>query len=152
MTISMFVPRTTLLSVPEWMVCPSERVPLVFSTTIATFLFYPLQLVLSKIFTTGDGQLTSVLTFLSFGLNLVLVVFFSTFYALIVLKPKDLSENLTKMAYNVPGLKQGKETNRYFEQIISRLAFMAGLFLAFLAFFPFLLTEYQSRFFEEFSS
>ena len=110
--------------------------PLVFSTTIATFLFYPLQLVLSKIFTTGDGQLTSVLTFLSFGLNLVLVVFFSTFYALIVLKPKDLSENLTKMAYNVPGLKQGKETTRYLEQVISRLAFMGGIFLAFLAFFP----------------
>jgi preprotein translocase subunit SecY len=92
--------------------------------------------VLSKIFTTGDGQLTSVLTFLSFGLNLVLVVFFSTFYALIVLKPKDLSENLTKMAYNVPGLKQGKETTRYLEQVISRLAFMGGIFLAFLAFFP----------------
>ena len=109
--------------------------PLVFSTTIATFLFYPLQLVLSKIFTNGDGQLTSVLTFLSFGLNLVLVVFFSTFYALLVLKPKDLSENLTKMAYNVPGLKQGKETTRYLEQVISRLAFMGGIFLAFLAFF-----------------
>ncbi len=110
--------------------------PLVFSTTIATFLFYPLQLVLSKIFTTGEGQLTSVLTFFSFGLNLVLVVFFSTFYALLVLKPKDLSENLTKMAYNVPGLKQGKETTRYLEQVISRLAFMGGIFLAFLAFFP----------------
>ena len=110
--------------------------PLVFSTTIATFLFYPLQLVLSKIFTAGGGQLTSVLTFLSFGLNLVLVVFFSTFYALLVLKPKDLSENLTKMAYNVPGLKQGKETTRYLEQVISRLAFIGGIFLAFLAFFP----------------
>ena len=110
--------------------------PLVFSTTIATFLFYPLQLVLSKIFAVGGGQLTSVLTFLSFGLNLVLVVFFSTFYALLVLKPKDLSENLTKMAYNVPGLKQGKETTRYLEQVISRLAFIGGIFLAFLAFFP----------------
>ena len=43
------------------------------------------------------------------------------------------------MAYSVPGLKQGKETTRYFSQVISRLAFMGGLFLAFLAFFPFLL-------------
>ena len=42
------------------------------------------------------------------------------------------------MAYNVPGLKQGKETTRYLEQIISRLAFMGGIFLAFLAFFPIL--------------
>tara|TARA_B100000683_G_C12339260_1_gene493931 strand:- start:514 stop:852 length:339 start_codon:yes stop_codon:yes gene_type:complete len=67
-----------------------------------------------------------------------MVVFFSTFYALLVLKPKDLSENLTKMAYNVPGLKQGKTTTRYLEQVISRLAFMGGIFLAFLAFFPIL--------------
>jgi preprotein translocase subunit SecY len=112
--------------------------PLVFSTTIAGFLFYPLQLTLSKIFTTNGDLLTSILVFSSVCLNLVLVVFFSTFYSLLVLKPKDLSDNLTKMAYSVPGLKQGKETNRYFEQIISRLAFMAGLFLAFLAFFPLL--------------
>jgi|TARA_B100000768_G_C11284011_1_gene380675 preprotein translocase subunit SecY len=112
--------------------------PLVFSTTIATFLFYPLQLVLSKILSAEGGQLTNFLTLASFGLNLVLVVFFSTFYALLVLKPKDLSDNLTKMAYNVPGLKQGKETTRYLEQVISRLAFMGGIFLAFLAFFPLL--------------
>jgi len=112
--------------------------PLVFSTTIATFLFYPLQIVLSKIFAMGDSQLTNLLTLSSFVLNLVLVVFFSTFYALLVLKPKDLSDNLTKMAYNVPGLKQGKETTRYLEQVIGRLAFMGGIFLAFLAFFPLL--------------
>jgi len=110
--------------------------PLVFSTTIATLLFYPLQVTLTDIFGTS---LTPVLTMLSFGLNFVLVIFFSSFYALLILKPKDLSENLTKMAYNIPGLKQGKETTKYLEQVISRLAFMGGLFLAFLVFFPILL-------------
>ena len=51
------------------------------------------------------------------------------------LKPKDLSDNLTKMAYNIPGLKQGKETTQYLEQIISRLAFMGGIFLSLFSFF-----------------
>jgi len=113
--------------------------PLVFSTTIATFLFYPLQLVIANIFSIEGSSLTSILTFVSFALNLVLVIFFSSFYSLLVLKPKDLSENLTKMAYNIPGLKQGRETTQYLEQVISRLAFMGGLFLAFLAFTPFVL-------------
>jgi preprotein translocase subunit SecY len=114
--------------------------PLVFSTTIATFLLYPLQLFLSKFLTSVDGDLLkNVITFASLGLNLVLIVFFSTFYALLVLKPKDLSDNLTKMAYNVPGIKQGKETTQHLEQIISRLAFMGGIFLAFLTFFPILI-------------
>ena len=40
------------------------------------------------------------------------------------------------MAYSIPGLKQGKETTQYLEQVISRLAFMGGIFLAFLSFFP----------------
>ena len=77
-----------------------------------------------------------------FALNFILVIVFSSFYAILVLKPKDLSDNLTKMAYSIPGLKQGKETTQYLAQVISRLAFMGGLFLAFLAFFPFLLGSF----------
>jgi preprotein translocase subunit SecY len=100
--------------------------PLVFSTTIATFLFYPLQLALTGGLSLEGNQLTSILTFSSFALNIVLVIFFSSFYALLVLKPKDLSENLTKMAYSVPGLKQGKQTTEYFEQVISHWLLWEG--------------------------
>lgn len=113
--------------------------PLVFSTTIATLLFYPLQLLLTNVLSTLGIDFGTALTFLSFVLNITLVVFFSSFYALLILKPKDLSQNLAKMAYSIPGLRQGKETTQYLEQVISRLAFMGGLFLAFLAFFPFVL-------------
>jgi preprotein translocase subunit SecY len=127
--------------------------PLVFSTTIATFLFYPLQLALTGGLNLEANQLTNILTFCSFSLNIVLVIFFSSFYALLVLKPKDLSENLTKMASGVPGLKQGKETTQYLEQVISRLAFMGGVFLAFLAFFPFLLGNvFQFKLFSNLTS
>lgn len=109
--------------------------PLVFSTTVASLVIYLIQISLNFIGTIFPN----FLVFLSFGINLVLIIFFSSFYALLVLKPKDLSDNLTKMAYNVPGLRQGKETTRYLEKVISRLAFMGGIFLAFLAFFPLLL-------------
>jgi preprotein translocase subunit SecY len=113
--------------------------PLVFSTTVATLLFYPLQLFFTKVLSLLGLSLPNLLVIVSFSLNLVLVVFFSSFYSLLVLKPKDLSENLTKMAYSIPGLKQGKETTKYLEQVISRVAFMGGIFLAVLGFFPFLL-------------
>ena len=116
----------------------SGIMPLVFSTTIVTFVLYPLQILLSSTaFNNGGGVVT-----LSFVLNFVLVIFFSSFYALLVLKPKDLSENLTKTSYSIPGLKQGKETTFYLKQVISRLAFLGGLFLAFLAFFPILLSNF----------
>lgn len=112
--------------------------PLVFSTTVATLLFYPIQLALKTLLPVTEFSIMG--TIVSFGLNIVLIIFFSSFYSLLVLKPKDLSENLTKMAYAIPGFKQGKQTTRYLEQVISRLAFMGGLFLVFLAFFPFVLT------------
>jgi len=113
--------------------------PLVFSTTVATLLFYPIQVALNALDTVLPGK-DFFLTIVSFGINIVLIIFFSSFYSLLVLKPKDLSENLTKMAYAIPGFKQGKQTTRYLEQVISRLAFMGGLFLVFLTFFPFVLT------------
>jgi preprotein translocase subunit SecY len=113
--------------------------PLVFSSTIATLLYYPLQLFANS----GVGKslvfLPTILPFYSFGLNILLVVFFSCFYALLVLKPNDIAQNLAKMAYSVPGIRQGDQTKQYLEQIVGRLSFMGGLFLAFLAFFPILL-------------
>ena len=113
--------------------------PLVFSSTIATFLYYPLQLFASSSFGVSIGFMPALLTAYSFILNIVLVIFFSGFYALLVLKPNDISQNLAKMAYNIPGIRQGNQTTQYLKQTVSRLAFMGGLFLAFLAFFPIIL-------------
>ena len=50
-----------------------------------------------------------------------------------------MSENLGKMAYSIPGIRQGSETTKYLEKVTNRLAFVGGLFLAFLAFFPVLI-------------
>jgi preprotein translocase subunit SecY len=74
-----------------------------------------------------------------FTINIFLVIFFSNFYSLLVLKPNDISENLAKMAYNIPAVRQGTQTTEYLKQTISRLAFLGGIFLAFLAFFPIIL-------------
>jgi preprotein translocase subunit SecY len=111
--------------------------PLVFSSTIAVVFMYPAQILLSSaLLTNAAGLASKLLTIYSFGINFVLVIFFSCFYVSLVLKPKDMSENLGKMAYSIPGIRQGKETTKYLEKVINRLAFIGGLFLAFLAFFP----------------
>lgn len=116
--------------------------PLVFSSTIATFIYYPLQ-----VFANSDvGKelifLPSLLSIFSLIINIILVIFFSGFYALLVLKPNDISQNLSKMAYIIPGIRQGTQTTQYLKQLVSRLSFMGGLFLAFLAFFPFVLGNF----------
>ena len=113
--------------------------PLVFSSTIASFLYYPLQLFASSTFGQNLSFMPFFMTTYSLVLNIVLVIFFSGFYSLLVLKPNDIAENLSKMAYNIPGVRQGNQTTQYLKQTVSRLAFMGGIFLAFLGFFPIIL-------------
>ena len=105
--------------------------PLVFSSTIAVFLAYPVQQLLNLGFVNN-----SFFSVYSITINILLVVLFSCFYAGLVLKPDDISQNLAKMAYSIPGVRQGKDTTKYLEKTVARLAFLGGLFLAFLAFFP----------------
>jgi preprotein translocase subunit SecY len=112
--------------------------PLIFSSTIAVVLIYPIQLFIGASTLINASSATTLVLIYSFILNFVLVVFFSCFYVSLVLKPKDMSENLGKLAYTIPGVRQGKETTKYLEKTINRLAFVGGVFLAFLAFFPFL--------------
>jgi preprotein translocase subunit SecY len=112
--------------------------PLVFSSTVALVLVSPVQLLLSNLLIGNPGIAATILTVYSFLINLALVIFFSCFYVSLVLKPNDMAENLGKMAYNVPGIRPGKDTANYLEKTIVRLAFIGGVFLAFLAFFPFL--------------
>ena len=107
--------------------------PLVFSSTISKFLLTPVEVFIEIFF---PNRIESLLTFISLILNGVLILYCSIFYALFVLKPKDLSDNLTKTAYNVPGIRQGKETKQYLEKIIIRLAFISGIFLVFISFSP----------------
>merc|ERR1712194_100618 len=76
--------------------------PLVFSSTIAVFLAYPVQQLLNLGFVNN-----SFLSVYSITINILLVVLFSCFYAGLVLKPDDISQNLAKMAYSIPGIRQG---------------------------------------------
>ena len=115
--------------------------PLVFSSTIAVLFAYPVQLFLNYVLGSNSSIANSLLSFYSVGLNVILVVFFSCFYATLVLKPEDISQNLAKMAYSIPGIRQGKETTKYLEKTVARLAFMGGIFLSFLAFFPLLISN-----------
>jgi len=112
---------------------PGGIMPVVFSSTIASFLLSLLQDFLARFVTNTDGILLNMMiTSASLGLNVVLVLFCNQFYALLILKPKALSKNLNESACTVPGIKQGKETTQYISKTISRLSFIGGLFLAFL--------------------
>jgi preprotein translocase subunit SecY len=76
--------------------------------------------------------------FLFSFLYFILVFAFTYLYTSITFNPEEISKNLQSAGAFVPGLRPGKETEKYLKNIVSRLTFFGGLFLGFIAILPYL--------------
>lgn len=65
-----------------------------------------------------------------------LIVLFSSFYSTIVLNPKDIADQLQKMAVTIPGVRPGIQTTFYLKQIMKRITFVGAAMLATLVTVP----------------
>lgn len=66
----------------------------------------------------------------------VLILAFSSFYSTIVLNPKDISDQLQKMAVSIPGIRPGIQTTFYLKQTMKRVTFLGATMLATLVTIP----------------
>ena len=80
-------------------------------------------------------SLTSITGFLLF---IIFIVAFSFFYTFIVIKPKDMAENLQKSGGYIPGIRPGEETIKYVSKVLIRLTVVGSVFLAFIAGLPYI--------------
>ena len=78
-------------------------------------------------------QTSKILYWISY---FVLILIFSLFYSSIVLNPKDISEQLQKMAVAVPGIRPGIVTTFYLKEIMKRVTILGAILLAVLATLP----------------
>lgn len=67
---------------------------------------------------------------------MALIIFFTYFYSAITFNTEDLADNLKKAGGFIPGIRPGRATSDYLDKIMSRLNFVAGIFLALLAVLP----------------
>jgi preprotein translocase subunit SecY len=65
-----------------------------------------------------------------------LILAFSSFYSTIVLNPKDISDQLQKMAVTIPGVRPGLQTTFYLKQVMKRITLVGATMLATLATIP----------------
>lgn len=65
-----------------------------------------------------------------------LILIFSSFYSSIVLNPKDISDQLQKMAVTIPGIRPGLQTTFYLKQVIKRITVIGATMLATLTVVP----------------
>ncbi|MBC6421116.1 MAG: preprotein translocase subunit SecY [Hormoscilla sp. SP12CHS1] len=67
---------------------------------------------------------------------LAMIVFFSYFYASLIINPVDMSQNLKKMGSSIPGIRPGRATSEYIERVLNRLTFLGAIFLGLVAIVP----------------
>jgi preprotein translocase subunit SecY len=65
-----------------------------------------------------------------------LILIFSSFYSSIVLNPKDISDQLQKMAVTIPGVRPGLQTTFYLKKVIKRITLIGATMLAILTVVP----------------
>jgi preprotein translocase subunit SecY len=68
--------------------------------------------------------------------QMVLILFFSYFYASLVVQPEDMSKNLKKMGASIPGIRPGKATEEYIQRVLDRLTLLGAIFLSLVATLP----------------
>lgn len=64
------------------------------------------------------------------------ILLFSSFYSTIVLNPKDISDQLQKMAVTIPGIRPGIQTTFYLKQVMKRITLIGATILATLVTVP----------------
>jgi len=107
----MFVPNTVLSFFPE-----SE-----FLSTLARLFSYE--------------------SFVYAGIYGLMIVFFTYFYTAIVFNPKDIADNMKKQGGFIPGIRPGKPTSEYIDQILTRITLPGSIFLAIVAILPTFVTN-----------
>ncbi|EFC70534.1 preprotein translocase subunit SecY [Prevotella sp. oral taxon 299] len=66
----------------------------------------------------------------------LLIIAFTYFYTAITLNPTQMSEDMKRNNGFIPGIKPGKDTADYIEEIMSRITLPGSLFIAFIAVMP----------------
>ena len=112
--------------------------PIIFASAILVLPAYLTQIIKNQFLlnflnllspNSGDKNLYLVFYF-------SLILFFSYFYASLIINPNDVSQNLKKMESSIPGVRPGKATTDYLQKTLNRLTFLGALFLAFIAVIP----------------
>lgn len=110
--------------------------PIIFASSMLVIPSFAVSVIPSiafKTFMTKNFTPTSALYIVVY---LVMIVFFSYFYASLVVNPEDMSRNLKKMGASIPGIRPGRATTDYIGKVLNRLTFLGAIFLGAVAIIP----------------
>jgi preprotein translocase, SecY subunit len=86
-----------------------------------------------------QGVKAALSDFNGFWYNLifaVVTIIFTYFYTAIAINPKQMSDDMKKNGGFIPGVKPGKKTEEFFDNVLSKVTLPGSIFLAFVAIMP----------------
>ena len=110
--------------------------PIIFAQAL---MFIPLVIVQYSASENSSWFLRSMLDRNSLLYNIVfaaLIIAFTYFYTAITLNPTQMAEDMKRNNGFIPGVKPGKDTADYIDDVMSRLTLPGSLFIAFIAIMP----------------
>ncbi len=66
----------------------------------------------------------------------ILILLFTFFYTAITVNPNDIADNLKRNGGFIPGVKPGKQTSEFIDQILTKITLPGSIFLAIVAVLP----------------
>ncbi len=66
----------------------------------------------------------------------IFIIFFAYFYAAIQYNPIEMADNLRKNSGSIPGIRPGKPTVTYIQNVLNRMTLIGALLLSVVAMFP----------------
>jgi preprotein translocase subunit SecY len=110
-------------------------IPPIFANTLILFPATALSF-LSAEWATRATQVLTPAGYLFNVLYVLGIVFFSFFYTAITSNPADLADNLRKFGGYIPGIRPGKATADFLDDIITKLTFSGALYLSAVCILP----------------
>ena len=110
--------------------------PIIFAQAI---MFIPLTVIQYMNPENASWVLRSLLDHHSWLYNVVfaiLIILFTYFYTAITLNPAQMAEDMKRNNGFIPGVKPGKDTEEFIDNVMSRITFPGSLFIAFIAIMP----------------
>ncbi len=74
----------------------------------------------------------------------LLIIFFTYFYTAIAFNPVDVADNMKKHGGFIPGVRPGKKTAEYIDNILTRVTLPGSFFLALVAVLPYFIIKFTN--------
>jgi preprotein translocase subunit SecY len=114
--------------------------PIIFAVSILTFpqtvnLFLPKSSFLGSITTKFVSLFAWGEPLYTFS-YVLLIMFFAHFYLSIVYNPDEVADNVRKQGGFIPGIRPGKRTADHLDDVLTKITWVGGLYLALVALIP----------------